>query len=193
MRQLEEMHRRTKKQRGKYSLIAAFIHICIIYILPEKKMYASNALPCSKNVKHARLENDLNWTKSKTYTLRTQCGFSNHTMLACLKIEIILCPLVLWGPTFTGSQCICTLFEHLPQLVLWYRKRTQHHFNKQSTSWFDQIWNPFGRQNIHIQKMCVQIRMCVQRVVHSDALCATFALCLGLKLPAKSHHCTIWH
>ena len=37
MRQLEEMHRRTKKQRGKYSLIAAFIHICIIYILPEKK------------------------------------------------------------------------------------------------------------------------------------------------------------
>ena len=72
------------------------------------------ALPCSKNVKNARLENDLNWTKSKTYTLRTQCGFSNHTMLACLKIEIILCPLVLWGPTFTGSQCICTLFEHLP-------------------------------------------------------------------------------
>ena len=118
MRQLEEMHRLTKKQRGKYSLIAAFIHICIIYILPEKKniciIYASNALPCSKNVKHARLENDLNWTKSKTYTLRTQCGFSNHTMLACLKIEIILCPLVLWGPTFTGSQCICTLFEHLP-------------------------------------------------------------------------------
>ena len=35
----------------------------------------SPALPCSKNVKHARLENDLNWTKSKTHTLRTQCGF----------------------------------------------------------------------------------------------------------------------
>ena len=28
--------------------------------------------------------------------------------------------------------------------------------------------------------------MCVQRVVHSDAVCATFALCLRLKLPAKS-------
>ena len=28
--------------------------------------------------------------------------------------------------------------------------------------------------------------MCVQRVVHSDAVCATFALCLGVKLPAKS-------
>ena len=28
--------------------------------------------------------------------------------------------------------------------------------------------------------------MCVQRVVHSDAVCATFALCLGLKLPVKS-------
>ena len=37
----------------------------------------SPALPCSKNVKHARLENDLNWTKSKTHTLRTQCGFSS--------------------------------------------------------------------------------------------------------------------
>ena len=74
----------------------------------------SPALPCSKNVKHARLENDLNWTKSKTYTLRTQCGFSNRTMFACLNIEIILCPSLPWGTTFTDSQCTCTLFEDLP-------------------------------------------------------------------------------
>ena len=59
----------------------------------------SPALPCSKNVRHARLENDLNWTKSKTHTLGHSVG----------SLVVVLCRCCVRSCVVCAPMCICSV------------------------------------------------------------------------------------
>ena len=78
----------------------------------------SPALPCSKNVKHGRLENDLNWTKSNTHTLGHSVGSlvvavvqENDTTSMGISINKVHNGLIKYGTrlvdrTYTFRRCV---------------------------------------------------------------------------------------